>query len=221
MLTVSTSFVKLSAMSNSKPYHHQNLKETLLAETAVMIAESGVESVTIRGLAQRAGVSRGAPYRHFSDKTELLTAVAEDGFKRLIQQMTESIHETDNLQSFYQIGVAYIHFAVENPTHYRLMFGHEGIRRENNPSLTAIADESFFILQTAIERCQAEGSIKPGDSCYLGYTTWAMVHGTASLLIDQQTHDGDIDINAFISLSYQTLASGLVTSTSSHSLSIS
>ncbi len=209
MLTLSTLSVKLLFMRETKPYHHENLRETLLAETAVMIAENGVDSVTMRSLAARAGVSRGAPYRHFPDKASLLTAVAEDGFKRLVQQMTKAATSDNHLQNFYQIGAAYINFAVENPTHYRLMFGSEGINREETPELSLAADEAFIVMQNTIELCQQEGVIKAGDPCLLGYTTWAMVHGTASLLIDRQTHD-DIETEAFIQLSYQALANGIV-----------
>ena len=64
-------------------YHHGDLRATLLGVAAHMIAERGVEGVTMRGLAEQIGVSRSAPYRHFADKAALLAAVAEDGFKRL------------------------------------------------------------------------------------------------------------------------------------------
>lgn len=196
-------------MSDTKTYHHENLRETLMAETAVMIAEGGVENVTMRKLAQRVGVSRGAPYRHFADKSSLLTAVAEDGFQRLKQQMANAVNSESHLQNFYHIGLAYIHFALENPTHYRLMFGPEGTQLEDDSTLTAVADEAFLILQNSIELCQQEGTVKPGDPCHIGYATWAMVHGTASLLIDRQTHD-DIDAETFIQVGYQSLATGIV-----------
>lgn len=198
-------------MSEAKPYHHQNLREELLAETAVMVAEGGVESVTMRGLAQRVGVSRTAPYRHFADKAALLTAVAEDGFKRLQQKMEAAANEENVLQSFLQMGQAYIYFAIENPTHYRLMFGSDSFQRAEDEALTAVADEAFIVLQNVIELCQQKGFIKAGDPCLLGYATWAMVHGTASLLIDRQTHD-DIDVETFIDITYQTLATGMVVS---------
>ena len=196
-------------MGKTKTYHHQNLREALLAETAVMIAEGGVESVTMRGLAQRVGVSRTAPYRHFADKASLLTAVAEDGFKRLHQQMSNAANGENALQNFFQMGQAYIYFAVKNPTYYRLMFGPEGFQRADDETLTAVADEAYMILQNTIELCQQEGYIKAGDPCLFGYATWAMVHGTASLLIDRQTHD-DIDVETFIEITYQTLATGMV-----------
>ena len=210
MLTPSTFPVKVSGMGKPNSYHHHNLREALLAETAVMIAKNGVESVTMRALAERVGVSRTAPYRHFSDKTSLLTAVAEDGFKQLQQRMAAARGE-NNLHSFYQMGIAYIQFAVENPTRYRLMFGPEGIQRENNPALTAAADDSFAELQGVIELCQQEGIMKPDDPCLLAYAAWAMMHGAASLLIDRQTHD-DIDVETFIQLTYQTLISGMMIS---------
>jgi len=198
-------------MSETKSYHHENLREALLAETAVMIAEGGVESVTMRGLANRVGVSRGAPYRHFADKASLLTAVAEDGFNRLKGKMAEAVKGNDPLLDFYQIGTAYIHFAIENPTHYRLMFGPEGFQRTEEGTLTAVADETYMLMQDTIELCQQNGTIKPEDPCLLGYATWAMVHGTATLLIDRQTH-GDIDVETFIQITYQTLARGMVAS---------
>ncbi len=208
MLTMSTSSGKLAGMSEARPYHHPHLREALLAETAVLLAERGVENITMRGLAERIGVSRTAPYRHFPDKASLLTAVAEDGFQRLRRQMSEAARGDTSLQKFFCMGEAYIHFAVANPTHYRLMFGPEGIQCAGNAALTAVADDTFALLQNAIERCQQEGSIKPGDPCLLAYATWAMVHGTVSLLIDRQTHD-DIDVETFIQITYQTLAHGL------------
>ena len=60
-------------------YHHSDLRSTLVEAAAAMIAETGVAGVTMRGLAQRVGVSRTAPYRHFADKAALLAAVAEEG----------------------------------------------------------------------------------------------------------------------------------------------
>jgi AcrR family transcriptional regulator len=54
--------------TGKKHYHHGDLRATLLEITARIIAEEGVEKVTMRTLSQRAGVSRAAPYRHFPDK---------------------------------------------------------------------------------------------------------------------------------------------------------
>ena len=53
-------------------YHHGNLRETLVSAAAEITAEAGLESLTLRMLSERVGVSRTAPYRHFADKAALL-----------------------------------------------------------------------------------------------------------------------------------------------------
>ena len=62
-------------------YHHGDLQQRLLDEATLMIEESGIEGLSLRKLALRAGVSRTAPYHHFKDKNELLCAIAENGYK--------------------------------------------------------------------------------------------------------------------------------------------
>jgi AcrR family transcriptional regulator len=66
-------------------YHHGNLVETLIAVTVKIIEERGVEHVSVREAAKRAGVSPGAPFQHFRSKTALLTAVAEQAMGKLTE----------------------------------------------------------------------------------------------------------------------------------------
>lgn len=172
----------------SDQYHHGDLRTALLAAAAEMIAAEGLESVTLRALSQRVGVSRTAPYRHFADKSALLAAVAEEGFKRLWQrlQAVEQQKETDLLVRFQQMGVAYIQFAVDNPTHYRLMFSGEIASPEAYPDLATAGKAVFDTLVTTIQQGQVEHKIKSGEPRTLAYVAWATVHGLSSLLIDKQ-----------------------------------
>ena len=66
-----------------QPYHHGNLRKTLLDAAVALIGEVGPRAFTLREVARRAGVSHNAPYRHFPSKDELLVAVAAEGFDRL------------------------------------------------------------------------------------------------------------------------------------------
>ena len=63
-------------MIRAEPYHHANLRKTLLDAAVALVGEVGPRAFTLREVARRAGVSHNAPYRHFSSKDELLTAVA-------------------------------------------------------------------------------------------------------------------------------------------------
>ncbi len=195
---------------STNSYHHGDLRVAIVVKAIEMIAENGVEGVTMRSLGQQLGVSRAAPYRHFAGKVELLTAVAAEGFCRLQTTMAHaSPPETDLLIRYYKMGEAYIQFAIENPTLYRLMLGEKSLSRENAPNLASAADEAFATLQDMIEQCQQANLLKAGDPCLLTYATWAMVHGVASLIIDGQLH-AEIGSDELIQFAYQALAVGVV-----------
>jgi AcrR family transcriptional regulator len=68
-------------------YHHGNLRQALL-DAALALIEAGLEQgVSLRTVAAWAGVSNGAPYRHFKDREDLMAAVATIGFERLLQAL--------------------------------------------------------------------------------------------------------------------------------------
>ena len=71
-----------SIETSRSSYHHGDLRAALLAAARDMIAEAGIEGLSLRKLAERAGVSRTAPYHHFQDKNDLLCAIAAEGFQR-------------------------------------------------------------------------------------------------------------------------------------------
>ena len=175
-----------------------------------MIAEEGVENLTMRGLSQRIGVSRTAPYRHFPDKAALLAAVAEEGFKRLTHHLQEEKAERteDVLLCFQNMCVAYIHFAVENPTHYQLMFGKRPFEWQNHPGLATEASAAFGEVLKIIREAQQEDKMKPGSPHDLAYVAWAMIHGWVSLLIDGLVRDRG-NMAELTHLTVQTLVEGM------------
>jgi AcrR family transcriptional regulator len=164
----------------------------------------------MRALAQRTGVSHTAPYRHFADKSALLAAVAEKGFNLLLQRLHEVEQgEDDNyLAVFQEMGVAYVLFAVEHPTHYQLMFSGDNTWKEMYPAFQAAGNAVFDLLMGSIERCQRQNLIKPGDPRDLAHVVWALVHGLSTLLINQQLTQLT-DVRPMAALATQTLAEGL------------
>src|ERR1017187_4433780 len=83
-------------VTDAKPYHHANLRKTLLDAAVALIGEVGPRAFTLREVARRAGVSHNAPYRHFASKDELLVAVAAEGFERLTAVMEETMAEASS-----------------------------------------------------------------------------------------------------------------------------
>lgn len=62
-------------------------RRALLHEAAALLDSGGPDAVTLREVGARAGVTRGAPYRHFADKESLLTAIAAESWERLGTEM--------------------------------------------------------------------------------------------------------------------------------------
>ncbi len=151
---------------SSKPYHHGNLVQALVAVTVEIIEERGVEHVSVREAAKRAGVSPGAPFQHFSSKTALLTAVAEQAMGRLTQAVAAAQAKADATKPIAvleAIGRGYLQWALDNPTHFEVINSRTLIDFEASESLrtqnAAIRQRMIDLLTQARERGQlVEGS---------------------------------------------------------------
>ena len=106
-------------------YHHGDLRAALVRAATALLDTEGPLGVTLRGAARGAGVSQAAPYRHFSDKSALLAAVAEDGFRRLRHAIARAArtHARDPVAALRAMAIAVVRFAAAHPSHYRLMSG--------------------------------------------------------------------------------------------------
>jgi AcrR family transcriptional regulator len=171
-----------------KPYHHGNLVEALIAVTVEIIEERGVEHVSVREAAKRAGVSPGAPFQHFRSKTALLTAVAEQAMGRLTQAVAAAQLNADAdkpIVVLEAIGRAYLQWALANPTHFEIINSRALVDFEASDSLReqneAIRQRMFELLTQARERGQL---IEGLDLNYVVLTARALVYGLARMAID-------------------------------------
>jgi AcrR family transcriptional regulator len=166
-------------------YHHGNLREALVEAALMLIAEKGPAGFTIAEAARLAGVSPGAPYRHFRDAEALLAEVALRGFDRfaaLLAGAWNSGHP-DPMRAFEAVGRAYLGFARDEPAFYAAMF-ETRIAFDNYPGLLAAGDRAFAILREAAERLTSRlpaGQRPP--PLMVALHVWAMSHGIASLFV--------------------------------------
>jgi AcrR family transcriptional regulator len=180
---------KRSARKPPRQYHHGNLRRALLDETLATIRAEGVEGVTLREIGARLGVSRTALYRHFADKAALLTAVATEGFRALRERLLRAWEDggrTDD--AFRAMGTAYVRFALDNPAHYRVMFG-GAVNDARTPELATEAEGAFRALVDALATLQREGVMRADDPVTMATHVWSLVHGMAMLAIDGKLGD--------------------------------
>jgi AcrR family transcriptional regulator len=173
-----------------RTYHHGDLRSALLREAARTIKDEGVSGVTLRDVGKRLGVSRTALYRHFADKSALLAAIAREGFQTFARDLREAWQGAGGgREGLTAMGNAYVRFAVQNPGHYRIMFGGFNHLSDSDVELRSDAAASFQVLLDAIVSMQAAGTIRGDDPMTLGHFIWATVHGIAMLAIDGQLGD--------------------------------
>jgi AcrR family transcriptional regulator len=138
-------------------------------------------------------------YRHFADKEALLAAVAEEGFLEFTHYLKTAVAEApqDPLKQLQVSGVAYVRYALDHPTHYRVMFGKYGIDSPDYQSLIEVSNQSFAILVNIILDGQSAGVMREGDPKQLALGAWALVHGLAMLFLEnrlmiENRHDAEI-----------------------------
>jgi AcrR family transcriptional regulator len=192
-----------------KRYHHGDLRRALVEEALRTIQADGVRGLTLRGVGQTLGVSRTALYRHFTDKAALLAAVAQEGFRSFRLQLLQAWEQGGGGQEgFEAMGVAYVRFAVSNPSHYRVMFG-GFVVGSADAELVKEASGAFLVLVDAIRSLQAHGLMRADDPLQLARYIWALVHGIATLVIDGQVHGPDADPDTLTRFAIDRLRTGV------------
>ena len=116
-------------------YHHGNLRNALIASAVRLIEQDGEAAFSLREAARDVGVSANAAYRHFTDKSALLTAAAVGGHEQLAGRMLKAMdraaercsQEPPAIARFKAVGRAYVEFAMSHPELFRLMFSGSGV----------------------------------------------------------------------------------------------
>src|SRR5918993_945873 len=142
-------------------YHHGDLRRALLEAAVRTIDAEGVHRLTLRGVGAKLGVSRTALYRHFADKSALLAAVATEGF-RTLRLHTQEAWDTrgGGREGLEAMGEAYVRFAVEHPSHYRVMFGGHVRNAAPDSDLAKEGAGAFQVLVAALVAQQEQGLVR-------------------------------------------------------------
>jgi len=161
-----------------RPYHHGDLRRTLLDEAIKAIGESGSAEISLRELARRAGVSHAAPAYHFGDKAGLLTALAAEGYTLLAATLAEAVEKTG---SFAEVGVAYVRFALDHRQYFDVMFRPELVNADDPALLEAKRAARAMLFGPVAEM---DSAAPPIDVLHAGIAAWSLVHGFATLWMD-------------------------------------
>lgn len=168
------------APSEARPYHHGDLSRALVDAARRILEKDGPAALSLRAVAREAGVSPAAPYHHFKDKSELLEAVAHEGWMALDAALTAArAKASDSNARMTSLGVAYVCFARDNPALYRVMYD---CSRDKDSLPDQMKEEGAYcqVRNTIDER--SGGAVSPLDLELATIAAWCAGHGLAEMI---------------------------------------
>jgi AcrR family transcriptional regulator len=193
-------------------YHHGDLRNVLIAIATELLAEEGTQGLSLRKIAQKAGVSHNAPYMHFGDKEAVLAAIAAEGF-RLLTIAVESAIATSaqgTREQLIAVSTAYVNFAIDRPHHLQVMF--YPYDPAKYPEAISASQASLNRLLELVSTGQENRTLIAGNPQAMTKAIWAMVHGIATISIAYKTNillADDATIEGTVSIFVNFLLNGL------------
>ncbi|MCW2939973.1 MAG: putative Transcriptional regulatory protein TetR family [Actinomycetia bacterium] len=166
-------------------YHHGSLREELITACVALIEAEGIGAVSLRRVAREAGVSPGAPYHHFADRSALLTAISVRGYERLERRLRQARQLAPTAaRALGALVETYVWFARDHPAYVQLMLRPELSQPAKHPEAQTAGEGAIRVLTEAVEDCQREGIVPPGDPSPLVGMVWALAIGIVTLWLD-------------------------------------
>lgn len=158
------------------------LRDACIAAAQEVIAERGIENLSLREVARKLGVSHQAPYKHYPSRDHLLTEVMRRCFQRFAAHLDARPHHDDPAQDLEALGLQYLAYAREHPLEYRLMFSTTWPGPADEADLTADATHAFDVLRGVLRRVHGDSAGARDavdlDALYI----WSTVHGLAGVM---------------------------------------
>lgn len=177
----------VAAAKPPKPYHHGDLRRALIDAGFQLVEEGGVEQLSMREAARRAGVSPGAPFRHFDSREALITAVAIEAQRRFRAEIVVALTQTapgDPLARFRSFGLAYLRWAMRNPTHFEIISSGRLFDYDKSDDLMRDNAELIGMTEHALKEASAAGQLRPAELEHVLIASRALVYGFARMNID-------------------------------------
>jgi AcrR family transcriptional regulator len=163
------------------------LRELILDAAERLLVRCGdADAVSIRAIAEAVGVTPPSIYLHFADKDELIRAVSERSFAEFDEVVEGAGAGVDDpMEALRARAHAYVHFGLENPEQYRVLFMCKAGTFGPDADFAAMpGSDAFQHLVDAVGRAVDSGALRRDLDPFLTATgLWASVHGITSLMI--------------------------------------
>ena len=158
------------------------LRDACIVAAREVIAERGIENLSLRDVARKLGVSHQAPYKHYPSRDHLLTEVLRRCFQHFAAHLDDRPPCEEPREDLRQLGVRYLSFAQAHPLEYRLMFSTTWPEAAKDAGLMADGNYAFDILRKVLRRLHGSSARLRSkvdlDAIYI----WSTMHGLAGIM---------------------------------------
>ena len=158
-----------------------DVEQAVLEAARDILAVGGLDALSMRSVAERVGVSATAIYHYFENKDALVRRVVEHGFQRFGSYLEHAAaqHPKGSLERVRSLGEAYLTFALENQSSFRVLFGlHHG----DPPRLDELPHGGGYgLLRQAVEDAMASGAMRDGNPDVMVMYLWSVTHGLLTI----------------------------------------
>ncbi|MHC2332726.1 TetR/AcrR family transcriptional regulator [Bradyrhizobium sp. USDA 4454] len=176
-----------SRTAAARPYHHGDLRRVLIDAAMQLVGEGGPAAVSVREAARRAGVSPGAPFRHFPSRDALMNAVAEEAQRRFRAEIETALADApagDPLGRFRCLGIAYLRWAMKNPTHFEIISSRRLFDHDRSAGVSSDNAELIGLTERTLAEAFSAGQLAARDLKQVQIAGRALVYGFARMHID-------------------------------------
>ncbi len=157
------------------------LKEACVVAAREVIAEHGIEHLSLREVARKLGVSHQAPYRHYPSRDHLLAEVLRRCFEAFAQDLDARARFDDPMLDLESLGRQYLSYAARHPLEYRLMFGTPWPDLDDHAALQRDAVHAFDVLRDALRELYGSDAAHKAEVDLHAMFIWSTMHGLASI----------------------------------------
>lgn len=165
----------------------EEIRTRILDAARELFASEGVDSVTMRRIAERIEYSPTAIYFHFRDKDALLEELCDHDFREFAEGFGVIAQMPDPVERLRAAGFAYVDFGLRNPSHYRLMFMVPKNARPQAKTITKgdPAEDAYAFVKGIVGELLEKGLLREDltDADLVAQVIWSAIHGMVALEI--------------------------------------
>ena len=172
------------------------MRVLILDAARSIFLEKGYHLTSIRNIAEKIEYSHGTIYLYFKEKDEIFHALHEEGFRRLLEQMSPLQYVSEPFEKLKAMGKVYMEFAKNNKDFYDLMFIMQAPIKVEEQEKWPMGHAALNFLKQVVSECQSNGCFTGMDVNYLSFSIWSSMHGMCALYCRdrcQAYHDENIE----------------------------